>query len=81
MIPDPPTARDADLAGGEGDPAPDRSHDRSGAAGHIPCCICLDHIRLEEYRTARCWTDPDGTTVAAHAACLVRVGETDLGLR
>ncbi len=49
-------------------------------AGHIPCAICLDHIRTEEYRTARCWTDPCGTTVAAHAACLTRLGETELQL-
>jgi hypothetical protein len=80
MIPEPPTTRDADLAGGEGNPARD-AHPGPSRAGWIPCCICLDHIRLEEYRTARCWTDPDGTTVAAHAACLVRIGETDLGLR
>jgi hypothetical protein len=79
MNPDPPTTGDAIFAGGEGNPAPDRSHDRSGA-GHIECAICLDHIRLDEYRTARCWTDPHGTTCAAHHHCLVRVGERDLGL-
>lgn len=49
--------------------------------GHIPCVICLQTIRIEEYRTARCWTDPDGQTCAAHASCLIRVGEKDLGLR
>ena len=49
-------------------------------SGHIVCCICLDHIRIEEYRTARCWTDPNGITCAAHSACLIRVGEQDLDL-
>lgn len=49
-------------------------------AGHIPCVICLDHIHLEEYRTARCWTDPNGITCAAHAPCLTRLGETELQL-
>lgn len=49
-------------------------------AAYIPCVICLDIIRIEEYRTARCWTDPLGTTCAAHAACLIRVGEKDLNL-
>lgn len=63
----------------QGDPARNLSHDGI-RAGHIPCCICLDHIRIEEYRTARCWTDPLGVTCAAHASCLVRVGEKDLGL-
>lgn len=50
-------------------------------SGHIPCVICLDLIRLEEYRSARCWTDPNGITCAAHAACLIRVGEREIGLR
>jgi hypothetical protein len=49
-------------------------------AGHIPCCICLAPIPLDEYRTARCWADPAGITCAAHAACLIGVGERDLGL-
>jgi hypothetical protein len=66
--------------GGGNSPARDGSHEPSRAPGWIPCAICLDHIHLDEYRTARCWTDPDGTTVAAHAMCLVRVGERDLGL-
>lgn len=50
-------------------------------SGHIICCICLHVIHLEEYRTARCWTDPAGETCAAHAGCLVRVGEKEIGLR
>lgn len=50
-------------------------------APHIQCCICLDLIPLTEYRTARCWVDPKGETCAAHAACLIRVGETEIGLR
>lgn len=50
-------------------------------AGHIQCVICLDTIHLEDYRTARCWTDPTGITCAAHALCLIRVGETDPDLR
>lgn len=49
-------------------------------SGHIPCVICLGLIRHEEYRTARCWTDPHGVTCAAHQACLTRLGETDLQL-
>jgi hypothetical protein len=48
---------------------------------HIICAICADPIRLDQYRQARCWTDPDGTTVAAHAPCLIRIGEEDLDLR
>lgn len=66
-------------AGGEGTPARDVSHATS-RAGHIECCICTDPIYLEQYRTARCWTDPDGTTCAAHAQCLIALGETDLHL-
>lgn len=50
-------------------------------AGHIPCVICLDLIRIEEYRSARCWTDPNGITCAAHSHCLIRVGEREIGLR
>lgn len=49
-------------------------------AGWIPCAICTALIGLDQYRTARCWTDPHGTTVAAHHACLVDLGETDLEL-
>lgn len=49
-------------------------------SGHIICCICIDHIRLDEYRTARCWTDPNGITCAAHRHCLIRLGERDLEL-
>ena len=49
--------------------------------GHIPCCICLAAISLDDYRTARCWTDPRGITCAAHAACLIRLGEQEIGLR
>jgi hypothetical protein len=49
--------------------------------GHIPCVICLAVIPFDQYATARCWTDPFGITCAAHAACLVGVGERDLGLR
>ncbi len=48
-------------------------------SGHIPCVICLGLIPLDQYRTARCWTDPLGVTCAAHAACLTAVGERDLG--
>lgn len=48
--------------------------------GHIVCCICLLPIPLDQYRTARCWTDPQGITCAAHVACLVWVGERDVGL-
>lgn len=63
-------------AGGEGRPV--RGPARTG---HILCCICTSPIYFEQYRSARCWTDPDGTTCAAHASCLVNVGEHDLGLR
>lgn len=48
--------------------------------GHIVCCICLLPISLDEYRSARCWTDPEGVTVAAHAACLIWIGENELHL-
>lgn len=48
---------------------------------HIPCCICTRPIHLDQYATARCWTDPDGITCAAHALCLVAVGEKEIGLR
>lgn len=65
--------------GGESHPAPDGTHEPSGA-GWIPCAICTHPIGLEQYRTARCWTDPHGTTVAAHAGCLTWIGETDLDL-
>jgi hypothetical protein len=49
-------------------------------AGWIPCAICTDPIHPHEYRSARCWTDPTAITVAAHAACLVRIGEHELSL-
>lgn len=49
-------------------------------APHIPCVICLLPISLHEYRTARCWTDPHGVTCAAHAQCLLAIGEKDLSL-
>lgn len=48
--------------------------------GHIQCCICTNTIALDEYRTARCWADPTAITVAAHAHCLVRIGEHELSL-
>jgi hypothetical protein len=67
------------MTGGEGPPAPGLSHDGPGA-GHIACVICMCPIRLDQYRTARCWTDPRGTTCAAHNSCLIRIGERDLGL-
>lgn len=67
-------------AGGEGRPARDYDTPAEPRAGHIPCVICTGPIGLDEYRTARCWTDPHGITCAAHAACLARVGEQDLGL-
>lgn len=66
-------------AGGEGTPARDVPHATS-RAGWIPCVICIQTISVDEYRTARCWTDPFGVTCAAHATCLVSVGERDLGL-
>lgn len=48
--------------------------------GHVPCTLCPDPIELDQYRTARCWTDPGGITVAAHAACLIWIGEHELSL-
>lgn len=48
--------------------------------GHIECVICTDVIALDQYYTARCWTDPEGVTVAAHHACLTWIGEYDLHL-
>lgn len=50
------------------------------SVGHIICCICLLPIPLDEYHSARCWTDPTGITCAAHARCLTNVGEPDLDL-
>lgn len=80
MIPDPPDQTAISFVmGGEGSPAPDAHHGPSGA-GWIPCAICTHHIRLDQYRSARCWTDPFGVTVAAHHHCLVALGETDLDL-
>jgi hypothetical protein len=79
MIPDPPNSGTPLIAGGEGNPARDDHHGPS-RAGHIPCTICTHTIAPDDYRTARCWTDPGGTTCAAHHACLVRVGETELHL-
>lgn len=46
----------------------------------IPCTICSDFISSDQYRSARCWTDPGGITVAAHQECLARVGEYELRL-
>jgi hypothetical protein len=70
------------LPGGEGTPARGSDAPTAGSwAGWIPCVICEHTISLDQHRTARCWTDPNGVTCAAHAACLIRVGERDLGLR
>lgn len=46
----------------------------------IPCAICTDLIGLDQYQSARCWTDPHGITVAAHHHCLIALGETELDL-
>jgi hypothetical protein len=64
----------------EGGHSPARGTARAPALGHIQCAICAGLIGLDQYRQARCWTDPEGITVAAHATCLIRVGERDLGL-
>lgn len=53
----------------------------SVSTGHIKCCICTGLISVSEYRTARCWVDPNGVTCAAHARCLISVGEKEIGLR
>ena len=66
--------------GGEGWPARDYDIPAESRAGWIPCAICTRAIPLDQYRTARCWTDPEGVTVAAHAACLVSIGEHELDL-
>lgn len=47
---------------------------------HIVCVICRQLIHRHEHVAASCWTDPGGTPVAAHNACLVRAGEFDLDL-
>lgn len=47
---------------------------------HILCVICGQPISQDGHDAASCWTDPGGTTVAAHNACLRRLGETDLDL-
>jgi hypothetical protein len=67
--------------GGEGRPARDDRELPPSRAGHIPCCICTGPIPLDEYAMARCWTDPHGVTCAAHATCLVSLGEQEIGLR
>lgn len=66
--------------GEETSPVPGPSHDEPGTAGWIPCCICTDPIRPDQYATAVCWADPHGHTCAAHRACLIAVGETELQL-
>ncbi len=70
----------APRAGGKGGPARVGTGKPTRAEGHIPCVICTGTIELDDYLSARCWTDPVGITCAAHAACLVRVGEYDLDL-
>jgi len=77
VIPDPSTAEVPFVEDGSDHPAGEPPVPRPG---HIPCVICLDTIYLDEYKQARCWTDPRGITCAAHADCLRRLGETDLGL-
>lgn len=57
-----------------------RGTEAPSPTGHIVCCLCLFPIALEQYRTARCWTDPEGVTVAAHAGCLTWIGEHELSL-
>lgn len=80
MTPDPSNATHTPFAtGGEGNPAREEPQ-HSSRAGWIPCAICSGLIGLDEYRTARCWTDPNSITVAAHQACLTRVGEQELNL-
>lgn len=44
----------------------------------IVCCACGQ--LLEDRSTARCWMAPDGIAVAADLACLLWLGETELGL-
>lgn len=82
MIPDPRPLGDNFLERGSGCPAeaqpPTTADPRPGH--HITCVICADTIYLDEYRSARCWTDPTGITCAAHAGCLRRLGENDLHL-
>ena len=48
---------------------------------HIVCAVCDQPIYITDYATAYCWTDPHSVTVAAHGACLIRLGERDLGLK
>jgi hypothetical protein len=82
VSPDPPGRADTPLvAGGAGNPARDDAFTHGPSrAGWIECSICAGIIALDDHHTARCWTDPTGTTVAAHRDCLVRVGETELSL-
>lgn len=67
-------------AGEQGTPRPGRAPRSVPGAGYIECCICNRPIPRDQYSTGRCWTDPNGITCAAHAACLLRVGEQDLRL-
>lgn len=48
--------------------------------GHIVCAICDQPISPADYPSSYCWPDPGGNVLAAHGACLIRLGETDLGL-
>jgi hypothetical protein len=80
VIPDPRSSPGDFVERRSGGPARGSSHDEPRAVGHIPCVICTRTIELADYRSARCWTDPTGITCAAHAGCLRRLGESDLGL-
>lgn len=65
---------------GRSDPAGSGSLSADPAGSYIPCCICCLFIRPDQYATSSCWTDPGNMTVAAHDACLRRLGEFDLHL-
>lgn len=75
MIPDPPHAESPLVAGGEGNPARGPSHE--GSRADAECWVCAHPITRPD---GWCWTDPHGRVVAAHHACLVLLGETDLDL-
>jgi hypothetical protein len=51
---------------------------RQAAQETIECCACGQ--LLEDRTTARVWMAPDGMCVAADLACLLWLGETELGL-
>lgn len=45
------------------------------------CAVCAQPLTRWDRQFAMVWMDPNSQSCIAHAACLKRLGETDLGLR